>query len=453
MNEPIRDLPRGFGLATNTCVVVASMVGIGILTTSGYILKDTGSATLLLVLWLAGGILALCGALTVAELAAAMPEAGGEYVYMRESYGKAGAFLYGWVSFLIGFSAPTAIVAHGAARYTLEPWLGEGGTTNVFVTRALAAGLLAVFTVLHLAGQSASAKTQNISTAFKVLVLVFLAVAGLAASGGETHHLALDLPEAGLPWATMGVSLVYVMFSYSGWSAATYLAGETRDPRRMLPRALLGGCGAVVALYLLLNVVYVDALPVREIENMTDAQVEAIAAVAAQRLFGPWVAAPLSVGIGLGLLASLSAFLLTGPRIYYAMACDGLFPATAAQLHPRTHTPHKAILAQAGCALLLLLTGTFRDILTYTGVGLSLSSFFVVASVFVLRLRRPGMDRPFKTPLYPLPPLLFMAASAGMIVFAFIQQQYWPAVSVGSILAGIPIYYLWSTLRAQEPRL
>ena len=447
MKKPFKELPRGFGLATNTCVVVASMVGVGILTTSGYILMDTGSATLMLALWLIGGLLALCGALTVAELAAAMPEAGGEYVYMRESFGRAGAFLYGWVSFLIGFSAPTAIVAHGAVRYTLEPWLGSGDTSDVFLTRILAAALLVAFTALHLAGQSASAKTQNVTTLLKILVLVFLALAGLGFGRGDVQHLAVDLPETGIPWSAMGVGLVYVMFSYSGWNAATYLAGETRDPQRMLPRALLLGCGMVVALYLLLNLAYAYAIPVGEIETMAETEVEAVAALAAQRLFGPWIAAPLSVGIGLGLLASLSAFLLTGPRVYYAMARDGLFPAAAARIHPRTQAPVAAILAQAACALALLFTGTFRDILTYTGVGLSLSAMFVVGSVFVLRIRRPAMVRPFKTPLYPLTPLLFLICTAGMIVFAFIQQPEWSTASIISILAGIPFYYAWRKRR------
>jgi len=443
MEKQNGELRRGFGLSTATSVVIASMVGVGILTTSGYIIKDTGSHTLMLALWLVGGLLALCGALTVAELAAAMPYAGGEYVFIREAYGRLLAFLYGWVSFLIGFSAPAAIIAYAAARYLIEPWTtGDDPATGIF-TRGLGALFIVTLTCVHLRGQALGSRVQNITTIVKLAVLSAIVIGGLALRLPSLAHLTPDLPESGTPWGTLAISLVYVMFSYTGWNAATYLAGEVRNPQRVLPRALLMGCGGVIVLYLLLNVVYVHALPVEELAAMSYEQVEPLAALAAERLFGTWVAAPLSVALGLGLLATLSALVLIGPRIYYAMARDGLFPKAAGRLNATTGTPNTAILAQAACSLVLLFSGTFKNILTYTGVGLLVSSFFVILAVFVLRVRRPHMTRPFKTPGYPIVPLLFLACTAWMIVFAFMDQPRWSAISIGSILGGIPIYYLW----------
>lgn len=443
-------LPRGFGLSTATYVVIASMIGVGVLTTSGYIIKDTGSGTAMLALWLVGGLLSLCGALTIAELAAAMPLAGGEYVYIREAYGPAWAFLYGWVSLVIGFSAPAAIVAHAAARYLVEPWPAGNHATTAAVTQGLAALFIVGFTAAHLCGQVFSSRVQNLSTLLKLLILLALAIGGLASCRGRFSNLAPDLPASGMPWDALGISLVYVMYSYSGWNAATYLAGEVKDPSRVLPRASLLGCGAVAGLYLLLNVVYLYALPAGEVSAMSYSQVEPIAALAAGRLFGRWIAAPLSVAIGLGLLASLSAYILTGPRVYYAMACDGLFPAAAARLNSKTGALTAATLAQTAFTLLLLFSGTFKNILTYTGVGLSVSSFFVVLAIFVLRVRRPAMTRPFRTPAYPLVPLLFLACVVWMIVFAFVNQPLWSAISIGAILGGIPVYYLWQA--AARPR-
>ncbi|MBN1346260.1 MAG: amino acid permease [Phycisphaerae bacterium] len=437
------ELRRGFGLSTATYVVIASMVGVGILTTSGYIIKDTGSHAVLLGLWLVGGLLALCGALTVAELAAAMPQAGGEYVYIRETYGRPWAFLYGWISFLIGFSAPAAIASHAAASYLIAPWTEAGASSNVALARALAVGFIVLLTAAHLRGQRVGSRVQNLTTIAKILLLLALAVCGFALGKGNLGHLTIHAPKTGMPWGALGISLVYVMFSYSGWNAATYLAGEIREPRRILPRALLIGCGAVVALYLLLNLLYVYALPA---DAMPADRVETVAALAAERLFGPWIAAPLNVSIGIGLLASVSAFVLVGPRVYFAMAQDGLFPSVAARLDPKTAVPSAAILAQAACTLVLLFSGTFKNILTYAGVGLSISSFFVILAVFVLRIRRPDMDRPFRTPGYPAVPLLFLACTGWMIVFAFKNQPRWSTISLVSILAGIPVYYIWQLI-------
>lgn len=439
MSDSAPELHRHFGLSTATYVVIASMVGVGILTTSGYIVQSTGSHPWMLALWLVGGILALCGALSVAELAAAMPRAGGEYVFMHEAYGPLAAFLYGWISFLIGFSAPTAISAYASARYLLGAF-GDAGELEL-AARAIAAVIILVFTLVHLLGSGPSARAQNLTTMAKIAVLALFAAGGLIFGRGSFTHVGAAT-DAHVSFGVLGISLVYVMFSYTGWNAATYLAGEVRDAPRTLPRAILLGCSSVLVLYLVLNVVYAYALPVHEVRALTHAQLDAIAATVAERLFGPWVSRPLSGAIGVGLLASVSAFILTGPRVYYAMARSGHFPAAAGRV-TTAGVPAVAILSQAGCALLFLITGSFKNILTYAGVGLSLSAFFVILSLFVLRVRRPEMPRPFRTPGYPVVPLLFLLSIAWMIVFAFRNEPFWSSVSIGSILLGAPLYWLW----------
>lgn len=441
-----QELQREFGIATPTYAVIASMVGVGILTTSGYILKDTGSGLVLLSLWLAGGLVAMCGAMVVTELATAMPHAGGEYVFIREAYGRRWAFLYGWISLVIGFAAPTAIIAYGAGRYLVEPWFAADDPVKALAARVLAVLFVLAFTAVHLRGRSVSSRVQSVSTLFKIVVLVVLVVAGFASLRGDYARLVPAVPDEPLSWSGLAMSLVYVLYSYTGWNAATYLAGEVREPSRSLPRATLYGSAAVVGLYLLLNAVYVYALPAGEFRDMSDDQVEPIAALAAQRLFGQSIAGPLSMAIGVGLLASVSAYVLTGPRVYYAMARDGLFPSAAGRLN-QAGVPVIATVAQSGLTIVLLLSGRFKDILTYAGVGLSISGFFVILAVFVLRSRRPDLPRPFRTPGYPLTPLVFLACTAWMVVFAFREQPFWSAVSVLVIVAGIPAYHIWNALR------
>ncbi len=450
---PNEEMERGFGLSTATYTVVASMVGVGILTTSGYTIKDTGSHTVLLALWLVGGLLAMSGALTVAELAAAMPYAGGEYVFIRETYGKPPAFLYGWISFLIGFSAPAAIASHAAASYLVGPWLDTDDADSYLVIHSLAVLLIVALTLFHLRGRRVSSWVQDLSTLLKVGLLVAFVIAGFVWGRGDLGHLSSNTHTGGLRWSVLAISLVYVMYGYTGWNAATYIAGEIRDPDRNLPRSLLLGCGGVVVLYLVINLLYAYALPTEEVVAMSYHQVEPIAAVAAERLFGPWISAILSVAIGVGLLATASAFVMIGPRVYFAMARDGLFPSMAGTLSPKTGTPNNATLAQAAGTLALLFTGTFKDILTYAGIGLSISAFFVILSVFVLRIWRPDMPRPFKTPGYPVVPLVFLACVLWMIVFAFQNQPLWSTISIASILAGVPVYYVWQAVqRGRETR-
>ena len=404
--EPSPDLAKagaGFGLATATFVIVSSMIGVGILTTSGHTVAKLGSNQLMLALWAVGGVVALCGALTLAELSAALPRSGGEYVIFLEAYGRLPAFLAGWVSFQFGFSAPIAAAASASASYLLAPFSLEGAAESI--ARPIVGSLaILAFAAVHASGRGRSVKLQGVVTVLELVFLATFVVLGIAAGAGGFAHLD-DRPAytARLP-VDLLFALIYISYGYTGWNAASYLAGEIGDATRRLPRAILLGTGLVTALYLAINLVYALALPASEVQalaaNGTSDAVDPIAQLAAARLFGPKWADLLSIGFGLILVSTLSAYLLTGPRVTFAMARAGQFPSIAGRLSPRTGTPVVATLLQAGWALVLLWTGSFNQIILYTGVGLSLASLFSVGAVYVLRIQKPDLPRPFLVPGY-----------------------------------------------------
>ena len=437
--------PLGYGLGMATFVVISSMVGVGVLTTSGFTVVSVGSNQLMLVLWVIGGIVALCGALTVAELSAALPTSGGDYVYLYEAYGPGAAFLSGWVSFFIGFAAPIAASAFAAVSYLLAP-LGLEKTTTWGLHQGLASLAIIGFAMVHTASRGHSSWVHSTVTLFKLGVLVSIVVGGLAAGWRHGVNLA-DCPPLNLKvGAAMLFSLVYISYAYTGWNAASYVAGEVRDPGRLLPRAILLGTAVVVVLYLGLNTVYALALPAHEIQGIAEQDgfnaVAPVAEIAARRLFGPAPAAPLSIAVGLTLLASLSAYVLTGPRVAYAMARAGHFPAVAGRLTDRAGTPAVATALQVAWSLVLLWTGSFESIVIYAGVGLALFSMLAVSSIYILRRTRPDLSRPFRTPGYPIVPAIFLTVTALLTIAAFVERPWVSLYSLLSILAGVPVYYL-----------
>ncbi len=438
-------LHRGYGLSTATYVVIASMIGTGILVSPGYMAASLQNVTVILLLWVLGGCLAMCGALCVAELAAALPRAGGEYVYLREAYGPMPAFLSGWTSFLLGFSAPLAVSSHVAAVYLLSPFVSvdqAGGQSQV--VRFVAAGIIVLITLPNLLGQRQSAWTQNLTTILKVGLFAALVALGFLFGDGRLAHLAEGKPIGEVGIGTAATQLFYVMFAYSGWNAASYLAGEVKEPARTLPRALILGTGLVAILYVAVSAVFSYAVPV---SGVGFADAEELPRKAAEALFGANISAAFSVAIGLTFLATVSAFVVTGPRIYYAMAHDGLFPAAAGRLSRRGGVPVPAMVAQSGCAIAILFLTDFLNLYKYAAVGLSLFTLLFISALFVLRWRRPDLDRPFRVPLYPFVPAIYLVVTAFTAVFAF-REWPWPSLlSLGTILAGVPVFYLWRWLR------
>ncbi len=447
-----RGAPPRFGLATATFVVISSMIGTGVLTTSGFTVAATGSNQLMLALWVIGGLLALCGALSLAELAAALPESGGDYVYLREAYGPLAGFLSGWVSFLIGFGGPIAASAAAAAKYLLAPLRLEPGQTGI-TELGLATGVIVGLAAVHCLGRRSTIRAQAGMTIVKLTILVTLAVAGLVAGRGRWATLVdMPPPTPGLAVAAAS-SLVYISYAYTGWNAAAYVAGEVADPRRQVPRAILGGAGLVTGLYLALNLGYALALPAAEIgaiatERGLDA-VAPIAQLAAERLFGARVADPLSLAIGLTLLASVSAYVLTGPRVAAAMARAGQFPALAGR-ESDSGAPVIATLLQSAWAIVLLWTASFETILMYAGIGLAIFSMLSVAAVIVLRVRRPELPRPFRVPGYPLVPAVYLAGTGLLTAAVAWERPAVAAVSVATIAAGVPVWWLGRRGRAGD---
>lgn len=451
-SAPSEAMPAEFGPATATFIIVASMVGTGVLTTSGYTVYSVGSNQLMLGLWILGGIVAACGALTLCELSAALPRTGGDYVFLYEAYGPLVAFLSGWVSFVLGFAAPSALAAFGMAKYLLGPFHLDGETA-LLAQRSLASLAILGFAVIHISGRKRTAWVQAWITALKLILLVLFVIAGLAVGWPRHAHLADRPPITRSLIYSMTFSLVYISYAYIGWNAASYLAGEVADPRRNLPRAILIGTSGVVALYLGLNVVYALALSVEDIRAIVDSPdnqlgfkldaVAPIAQLAAKQLFGPGLSRAFSTTIGLMLLSSLSAYVLTGPRVVYAMAKAGQFPAFAGRLTRRAETPAIATALQVSCSLALLWTGSFEGLLIYASVGLAIFSMLAISAIYVLRWRRPDLPRPFRTPGYPVTPAIYLIVTSILTGAAFSQRPEDSKYSLLSILAGIPVYYLW----------
>ncbi len=336
-NSP-ESMPAEFGLATAVFVVVAGMVGAGVLTTSGYTVALVGSNQWMLLLWVIGGVMAVCGALTLAELSAALPRTGGDYIYLYEAYGPLPAFLSGWVSFFIGFAGPSAASAFAFAKYTLAPFQSPGAHSSVLWERLLATVAILFFGAVHVSGRRRTAKVQGWITVLKLAGLGAFALSGLCIGWGNLANIRDLTPLDGKLSMTLMSSMVYIYYAYTGWNSASYLAGEVRDAQRQLPRAILLGTVGVTILYLALNVVYALAAFGRRYprSSMTRPTIKAWTrwpispSSPPGDLFGPRWSRAIGGAIGLMLLSTLSAYVLIGPRVVYAMAKAGQFPAVAA---------------------------------------------------------------------------------------------------------------------------
>jgi APA family basic amino acid/polyamine antiporter len=433
----------GYGLGTATFVVVSSMVGAGVLTTPGYCLLAVPSHRLQIMLWAVGGLMALCGALTLAELSAAIPRSGGEYAILLEAYGPRWAFLSGWISLFLGFAAPIAAVASASATYLTTP-LGDVGW---FATRALGSVAILAFSAIHIAGPRHTSRVQTVVTVLQIALLSAIVCAAFVVGRGRWENLDHGPSLRQANPVNLLYCLALVAYAYTGWNGASYIAGEIDNPQRRLPRAIVVGTVVVVALYVGLITFYALAVPVAEIVALgsqgTDA-VKPIAELAAKSLFGPVWADRVSLGIGVMLLGTLSAFILTGPRVAYAMATSGQFPRFAGRLWGRGQTPAVATALLATTALILLWTGSFEGIVIFSEVGLALLSMATISAVYVLRRTQPDTPRPFRVPGYPIVPAIYLAATAGLILAAFAVRPVVSASSLVAIVAGLVVYELRS---------
>lgn len=448
-------LARRLGPFDAAAIVVSNVIGGGIFFVPILVAQLTPSAPAMLAVWVFGGILAFAGAMAYAELATLRPRAGGEYVYLRDAYGPIAAFLSGWTSFVAGFSGAIAAGAVALADYVGRFIPAAADRTPFFVVPVpyvplsvspqaiVAISAILGLSLIHLHG--AGRLVHNLLAGLKVSALVVFIALGFSLGDGTLGNLASTLPTpvASSSWL---LALIPVMFSYSGWNAAAYVAEEIRDPSRNVPRALAYGTAGVIAIYLLLNALFLYALPMADLAALDGRLTD----VVAERLFGFVAGNVLAVFTIISIAASVSAMVLSGPRVYYAMARDGVFLATAARVHPTYRTPVRAILAQAIWSSVLVLSGTLSGLVSYTGFAVVLFSGIAVLAVFVLRRREPSAERPYKALGYPVAPAVFVLASLLMVANEIWNSPGPSLAGLAVIGAGVPLYFMFSRRRRGE---
>lgn len=449
MNPRASTLLRQLGIGSATALVISNMIGTGILTTSGFLAGQLGSAHLVLLIWAVGAIVALAGAFCYSELGVNFPSSGGEYVYLTEAFGPTWGFMTGWISFFAGFSAPIAAAALAFSDYlghffsglrldSAQHAIGSGSwELKLGGAQFLASAIIALFTVINCLGIRRTARVQNVLTSLKVLIILTFLIAGFAFGDGSWAnftHPAVRTSATPL-FEQFFVSLFYIYVAYSGWNAATYVAEELKQPARTLPLSLAYGTGLVAALFIGLNVLFIYAVPLEQMKGVV-----AVGALAAQHLFGPAVAGIFAAAMALSLLATVNAEVTIGPRVYYAMAKNGAFFSMAAKVDPRWHTPVIAIVCQGVCAVLMTVS-PFLNLLLYIGLLLNFFAVLSVASLFIFR-RRPGWQKLGVVSFaYPLVPLFFVAVGAWMTILGVTLRPGISAAAAVTVGAGAAVYH------------
>jgi APA family basic amino acid/polyamine antiporter len=435
---------RRIGVVGATALVVSNMIGTGIFTTTGFLAGDLGSPLLVISIWLVGGAIALAGALCYMELALNFPRSGGEYVYLTEAWGPAWGFIDGWVSLFAGFAAPIA-----AAALAISAYLGLADSGNNvslgFLTlhlgdaQLLACAVVAVFTLFNVLGVHTVVRLQTTLTVLKLLVIGGFLVLGLTIGQGDTGHLSMiaDRTSNSPLIEQFAISLIFVFFSYSGWNAAVYVAEEIKQPERTLPIALAVGTALVTAVYVSLNTLYIYGAPLEDLNGVI-----AVGTTVATALFGPERGRFFSLAMALSLLATVNAMCLVGPRVYYAMACNGAFFPIAAKIHPRWKSPWIAVVMQGICALLLIVLPTFRSLVIYTGFTLYLFTALAVLGLVKLRRRSGWKKFSWLERTYPLIPLLYISMSGWVLVFSIRAEPVASGMALVTVFGAALVYFL-----------
>lgn len=425
------------GWFTASCVLVSNIIGGGIFTTTGFMARDLGDPMLILLLWFVGALFALGGAMVYGELGAALPEAGGDYIYLREAYGPLVAFLSGWTSFTIGFGAALAASAVSFASYALRviPLTDQSG----WLTRGLALSLLWAVTLVHCRGIGTGGRMQRLLTTTKVLAICSFILGGLLYGSGDWAHLT-HIPESYPSPGTAAISFLFVMYSYLGWNVVSYVAGEIADPQRWLPRIMVGGTACVAVLYVLLNVVYLYALP---ITSLAQDPLLPVAEKAAAALWGPGGAQFVAALLCLAIAGAVSAMVWAGPRIYWAMANDGVISPWFAQLHAQNGVPVRAILLQSAWTSLLILSGTFEQLIVYSGLVLALFMALTLSTVFHIHRDSAKSTLRYQAPLYPFLPGILIIGALALVTYGLLQRPLESLLGAATVLSGIPLYMLW----------
>jgi APA family basic amino acid/polyamine antiporter len=431
-------LKRTLGTTDLTLLVVGNVIGSGIFLVPSSVLRQSGqSVSVAMSVWLVGGVLSLLGALSYGELGAMDRGSGGLYSYIRDGFGRFPAFLYGWTLFFVIGTGTVATLAVAASNY-----MGQFAEISPMQKKVIATTLIAIMAVINVRGTRESASVQNVATAIKVLaILVMSAILFALGDGGAAAAAAATVSPAAVTAVSLsgvGLSIISVLWAYEGWQYVTFVAGESTNPQKSLPRAIALGTSLLIVIYLLANFAYLAALGPAGVAASDRVAGEAVASV-----LGPTAGSIIALAIIISMYSAAHATVITAPRVYYAMAQDGLFFKKLAEVHPRFGTPAVAIVASCIWAALLALTGTFEQLLTYVVFVGWIFYALGAAAVIALRIKRPNAERPFRVPGYPVTPILFVIAAAAIVINTMVSQPLQAAIGIGMVLLGAPAYLIW----------
>ena len=446
-DQPVK-LKRQLGLFDSSMMVIGIVIGSGIFMTTGLMAEAIPSASLILLAWVLGGLQMLAGALTYAELGAAMPKAGGQYVFLREAYGQLPGFLFGWIAFVAYISGTNAALAIAVAEHvgsfypslTTQNIIIDVGSFSISGGQIFALSLILILSIINYLGIVFGKWIQNIFTVLKIGSILLFALTGLFISTGNHIDMSLNTTNMsiGSILTGMGIALVAVNWTVGGWEYITFAAGEIKNPKRNLPLALIIGTVTILTLYFLVNIAYLKVLPMDSLIGEIK-----VGEMTARSLYGPGIGGLFVLVIIVSMFGALNGNILVGSRVYYAMAKDHLFFSKAADVHPKFHTPGNAIIIQGLWAAVLTLTGTFEELITLV-VFVNFMLWIASAStVFVLRKKQPDLDRPYKVWGYPYVPAFFIIFSSAIMVNTFFKSPEQSLMGLGLTLLGIPAFWYW----------
>lgn len=432
---PAPGLKRALSMLDVVMINVGTMIGSGIFFVPTAIAHHLNASAPILAVWLVCGLVSMLGALSVAELGAAMPHAGGQYIYLRKAYGPVWGFLYGWTAFSVINSAAIAAIAIAFATY-----LGYFMPLSPGVIKGVALGLIALLSLINCFGVKLGARVQNGMTFLKIGAMVALIVMSFVLSGGSVAHLTPVMPSLDLMHLSgpLGLAMIAALWAYDGWIQLTYVAGEIQSPQRTIPRALVISTLMVIGVYVLINLGYLYVLSVPGV-----AKAELVASETAKVLLGTAGAAMISVAVMVSTFGGCNSFVLTSARIYYAMAKEGVFFKSVARIHPEWRTPVGALVAQWLWSSILVLSGSFEQLFTCVVFASWIFYAMSASAVLLLRRREPDLPRPYRTWGYPLTPILFIAFAVWLVGNAIVEAPTESMMGTGIILAGLPAYFYW----------
>jgi basic amino acid/polyamine antiporter, APA family len=434
-------LPRTLTFRDLILLIMGTVIGSGIFLVPGPVLRNVNqNVPLAILVWVVGGVLSLLGALTYGELGAMKPHAGGLYIYIRDCFGRSTAFLYGWALFFMIASGSVATLAVAFSTY-----LRRLIPLTSLEAKVISVAMIAVIAVINVVGTRKSANVQNVSTAVKIAAILAMSAVLLFLGRGASSVVPTTATPSSSALSGFGLAMISVLWAYEGWQYCTFNAGETVDPQRNFPRAFLGGSLALIAIYVIANFGYIAALG-----SAGTAASSSVAADAMRVVLGPAFSKLITLAILVSIFSAANGISLSAPRVYFAMANDGVFFRKLAEVHPRFKTPAVAVTAACAWAAVLAATGTFEQLLTYVVFTGWIFYGFGAAAIFVYRRREPNAPRAYRVPGYPVTPLVFVLSAAALVANTIVAEPRRAFVGLGLLVSGVPVYMIWNRRRAHS---